>query len=373
MVHILADGSHNAAGPYAGVLHIFVAFDWGEEVDLDHARRLLPAELHNLPRRLRTPPSIAYQSPPLRFPLPAVEIPVPIVGRTVVSADLMLFDFGAASLAFQCDFRLHPEELTRLAGELADPTVFIAAGREACRPIFDQLRDAIVHQEWADLSEEYFVFQLLPQSTQPSPEQLLAQYPHWLAGLVHLEAGPLSETEIAEALRLRSSYSPQDLIITDWAAAVVVDSECAEVLETIAFANLQLLEFRHIDQRLDSRLKTAYDLIHQLAHTRLPIWQTHARRLRGLRELKAEMNEMFERASDALTLVGDPYIARVFQQLSSRFHLDDWGRNIRRSISVLEGIYQSVSDQVAIYRTEVLEVVVIILILMEILLTIFRH
>ena len=28
----------------AGTLHVFVAFDWGEEIDLDQARRLVPAE-----------------------------------------------------------------------------------------------------------------------------------------------------------------------------------------------------------------------------------------------------------------------------------------------------------------------------------------
>ena len=44
--------------------------------------------------------------------------------------------------------------------------------------------------------------------------------------------------------------------------------------------------------------------------------------IRALGALKVEVNEMFERASSALTLVGDPYVARLYQQLSIRFHLD---------------------------------------------------
>jgi hypothetical protein len=88
---------------------------------------------------------------------------------------------------------------------------------------------------------------------------------------------------------------------------------------------------------------------------------------------EVEIKEMFERASDALTLVGDPYVARLYQQLASRLHLDDWGHNIRRSIAVLEGIYEGVSDQAATYRTEALEIIVILLILTEIILAIFRH
>lgn len=369
-------GAHSGQAvtePFVGVLHAFVAFDWGEEVDLDRVRRVVPAEVHTLPRRLRTPPSIAYQSPPLRFALPPLDLTVPVLGSVTAPADLMLFDFGTASLAMQINFRLAAADLTRLAGELADPTTFVQAARDALQPMFDKLRDAIVNPDWVDLSEEYFVFQLIPEPTTPAPPQLLAQFPGWLAGLVRLEASPLSDSEIAEALRLRLSYTPADLIITDWTAAVVVDRDCAEILETMAFANLQLLEFRHIDKRLEVRLKTAYGLIHQLAHSWLPIWQTHSRRLRALGELKAEVNEMFERATDALTLVGDPYVARLYQQLVSRFHLEQWGQNIRRSISVLEGIYQAVSDQAATFRIEALEIIVVVLIFIEILLAVFRH
>src|SRR5262245_47800296 len=61
---------HGAPGPetvLAGTLHLYVAFDWGDELDLERARQLVPAEVHELPRRRRTPPSIAYRPPPLRF------------------------------------------------------------------------------------------------------------------------------------------------------------------------------------------------------------------------------------------------------------------------------------------------------------------
>jgi hypothetical protein len=172
---------------------------------------------------------------------------------------------------------------------------------------------------------------------------------------------------------MRLSYTPKDLTITDWTAAVIVDRDCDEILETMAFANLQLLEFRHIDNRLDERLLTAYGMIQHLAQTNRPIWHRQARRLRDLGALKVEVNAMFEHASNALTLVGDPFVARVYNQVATRFHLDEWGQNIRRSISVLEGIYQVVSNQAANYRAETLEITVVLLIVIEILLAIFRH
>lgn len=350
-----------------------MAFDWGEEIHLDQARQLVPAELHVLPRRSRTPASIAYQSPPLRIELSPLKLSLPILGMIQAQADLMVFDFGTVSLALQIPFQQTAHDLTQLAGTLSDPSTFVNAAREALEPIYEKLLPTIQNPNWVDLSEEYFVFQLNPESMSFTPDQLLAQHTDWLAGMVRLEAEPLSASEIAESLRLWLRYTPHDLIITDWTASVVVDRDCREVLETMAFANLQLLEFRHIDNRLDTRLNVAYDLIHQLARTRLPIWRSYSRPLRDLGELNVEVNEMFERASNALTLVGDPYIARLYQHLAVRFHLDEWGKNIRRSISVLEGIYEAVSNQAATYRTEALEIIVVLLILTEIILAIFRH
>jgi len=366
--------SLESTGQLSGFLHAFVAFDWGEEVDLDKARHLVPAQVHSLPRKLRTPASITYQSPPLQFDLSSGVITLAALGTVRVHFNLMLFDFGAVSVEMQIPFTLSAAELTKLAGELSDPALFIKAARAASESIFERLRPAITLPEWADLSEEYFVFQLVPEQQSPTPTEFLAQNAAWLAGLVRLEATPLSETEIAEALRLRLGYSPHDLVITDWTAAVVIDRDCGEILETLSFANLQLLEFRHIDDRLDERLETAYDLIQQLAQTNRPIWRRHTRNLRDLGALKLEVNLMFEKASNALTLVGDPYVARVYDQVATRFHLDEWGQNIRRSISVLESFYEVVSNQAASYRGETLEIAVVVLIVIEILLALFgRH
>ncbi|MDB5342387.1 MAG: hypothetical protein JWP89_764 [Schlesneria sp.] len=371
---ILADSvSLEMTGPLSGYLHCFVAFDWGEEVSLEKARSLVPAQVHDLPRKLRTPASIAYQSPPLRFDLNPAVLVLPVLGEVEVQFQLMLFDFGAVSVAMQAPFRLSAPELTRLAGELCDPAIFTKAARDVSESLYHRLQSAISLPRWIDLSEEYFVLQLLPDAALSPPSQLLAQNPAWLASLVRLESNPLSDGEIAEALRLRLSYSPHDLVITDWTAAVVIDQDCGEILETLAFANLQLLEFRHIDNRIDERLETAYTLINRLARSSRPIWQRYSRRLRDLGALKVEVNIMFEKASNALTLVGDPYVARVYDQVASRFHLDEWGQNIRRSISVLEGFYEVVSNQAESYRGEILEITVVLLILIEILLALFHH
>jgi hypothetical protein len=376
-----SSGEPSAAGaepqappPVQGVLHVYVAFDWGDEINLDHARRLVPAETHDLPRRRRTPSSITYRPLPLRFVLPPAALDLPEIGAVRPAGGVTLFDFGGVSLAFQVPFRLPPDALRRVAGWLADPAPLVKLARSALEPLHPKLLPAIQSPLWQDdLSEEYFVFQLLP-GARPFPSgTALQSQGDWLASLVRLESGDLSKEEVAEALRLHLSYSPQDLFVADWAAAVLLDADCEETLQTIEFANLQLLEFRHIDNRLDDSLAAAYRLIHPLTRSWLPFWRSHGLPLRRLGELKVEANGLFERTGNVLKLVGDQYLARVYRLVGGRFHLEEWENSIQRKLEVAEGVYQVVSDQAAHARTEFLEVVVILLILLEIVLALFHR
>src|SRR5262249_19816477 len=123
----------------------------------------------------------------------------------------------------------------------------------------------------------------------------------------------------------------------------------------------------------DDRLAAAYELIHPLVRSWLPFWRSHARPLRALGELKVEANGLFERTGNALKLVGDQYLARVYRLLADRFHLEDWEQSIRRKLEALADVYRPVSDQAGHSRPEALEVIVVLLILIEIVLAVFRH
>jgi hypothetical protein len=355
--------SAGPGGQSSGTLHIYVAFDWGEQIELERAVRQVPASRHELPRRRRTPSSFSYRPPPLHLALEPVLLELAEIGTVQAAAGLTLFDFGAVSLALRVPFTLTAEALLRLAGSLADPSALVQKARVILQPLYQQLLPAIGDPSWqSDLSEDYFVVQLAAPNWDDA----------WLAGLVHLESAPLSTSEIAEALRLQLSYSPDDVFIADWGAAVLVDQDCEETLQAVEFANLQLLEFRHIDNRLDESLAVAARTIEPWTRSVLPLWRSHARPLRALGELKVEANALFERTENALKLVGDPYLARVYRLVAARFHLETWEENIRRKLEVAEGVYQVVSDQASHFRTEFLEIIVVLLIFIEIVLAFVR-
>src|SRR5215471_13603557 len=145
-----------------GTLHVFVAFDWGDEIELDQARRLAPTQTEELARRRRTPSSIGYRPPPLRYPLSVPSITLPELGQVVPTAEAIVFDFAGVSVSLHIPFQLSAAALSRLASALADPQSLVETARSACQQLFDRLRPAIVDPKCSPLGEEYFVFEIPP-------------------------------------------------------------------------------------------------------------------------------------------------------------------------------------------------------------------
>ncbi|HEY2838991.1 MAG TPA: hypothetical protein VGJ26_07575, partial [Pirellulales bacterium] len=220
----------------SGALHIHVAFDVAGEIRLEQARKLAPAELQSLPRRARTPSSITYRPAPLVISLPAATLRLPELGEVNAACEATVFDFGAVSVAMRVPFSLSAEAVTRLARGLAEPAELVEAARVAFSSTFQKLLPAMYQPNWSELTEEYFVFELPPGCPLPPPAALIAEHGAWLAGVVRLEDGPLSQQEIDEALRQRICYSPSDLFVPEWSAAVLIDQDCGETLQTIEFA-----------------------------------------------------------------------------------------------------------------------------------------
>jgi len=356
---------------HQGILHAFVAFDWGDSIDLERARVLQPAELHALPRRKRTPSSFNFHPAPLRTHLPEVRLSLAEIGDCQAEAVATLFDFAVVSLDLNVPFDLDSTGLVKLAGWLADPMQIVAVARSTLMPLYQRLKPAIRSPSWHDtMVEEYFVFQMTGNTS--CAKDWLGQNTDWLGNVLRLENERLSEDETADALRLRLSYSPEDIFLPDWGAAILRDRDCEETLQAIEFANLQLLELRHIDDRLDAILAET-DKIFAKGTTRMLSWHGPTQKQRLLGEMSVEASTLFERSTNVLKLVGDTYLARVYRLLAERFRLSTWEAGIQRKLDTLEGIYEVVTDRAEAARSTALELIIIALIAVELVLAFVRH
>jgi hypothetical protein len=358
--------------PLDAALHLAFAFDIGDEIDLERARLILQGQPGQLPRRRRTPESIGYRPAPIRVDLDPIGIALP--GDCSLMrpprGELTVFDFGAISYMARFHVSITPAALTSLAGRLAEPAPLTDAARRLLAPWLEQIQPSVHDFSVSEMSEEYIIFQL----GERRGDWLQNRAP-WIAGLVRLESEPLSADQVREATRLSLSYTPDDLVVLDWAAAVVADVDCADTLQVIEFANVQLLEFRQIDDRLDDRLEAAYRLIRPDRRRRtLPFhWRLHGDALRQIGELEIEATSLFERVDNALKLIGDHYLARVFDVAGARFHLGGWQQSIRRKLETVGDVYDLLTQQAGGHRMEALEITVVILIALEIILAVLRH
>src|SRR5262249_6797197 len=164
-----------------------------------------------------------------------------------------------------------------------------------------------------------------------------------------------------------------DLVTLDWAAGFLADRDCADTLQVIEFANVQLLEFRHIDDRLDDRLEAAYRLIRpSRERSASSLWRSHGAAGRRVRGPEVEATSLFERADNALKLIGDQYLSRVYDLASTRFHLREWQQSIRRKLDTVGDVYDLLVQQSGGQRMEALEIIVVVLIALEIVLALLR-
>ncbi len=72
--------------------------------------------------------------------------------------------------------------------------------------------------------------------------------------------------------------------------------------------------------------------------------------------------------NNALKLLGDQFLARLYRKTSERFHLAEWDATIIRKLETLNSIYGKIADRATSRRMEVLEWIIIILIAVSILL-----
>src|SRR5207249_1350163 len=78
-----------------------------------------------------------------------------------------------------------------------------------------------------------------------------------------------------------------------------------------------------------------------------------------------------EQVTNALKLIGEQYLTRVYGHVSRSFHLAEWDVSITRKLQTLDGIYGKLADRAATQRMELLEWIIIVLIAVSIVLPFF--
>jgi hypothetical protein len=171
----------------------------------------------------------------------------------------------------------------------------------------------------------------------------------------------LSKQEADESTGRYLSYYEHDLVVMDWDAALIIDERqnFDETLYVMELANLQLAELEAYDRILDGALERSYrDLTSRST-------RGGANTLRELRELRIDLARFSDELSNITKFFGDWHLARIYENISARFHLTDWHRTLDGKLKTLDDLYQLLSHDRMNRWMLILEVTIVLLFVID--------
>ena len=351
-----------------GACYRYFAFELGLSVKLEEAYKLISEtrEFTTFQHGQKGTKYFDYDPRPLRVTrkITPVSINSPDPGTSFLTSDaveLTIYDFGAVSVGYNIPLTGPFEGLVKLSSQLYDHSALLDDAKRQVTQLRAEIAPAVVRPVLSDLYEEYLVFDIDKLLPTVSNDKLLSEHVYTLAKVLRCEREYLSDDQVKEALWCRISYNPDDLTIIDWNGAFIFGGDSADVRAVLEFANVQLLETRFLDEELDDALEESY---HALTSGKLTKTD-----LVRIGELQVDAAVMYEESKNALKLLGDQFLARVYSLAAERFHLADWDSSIRRKLETLNSIYSKMSDRADQRRTELLEWAIILLFIFEIAIT----
>lgn len=347
----------------SGLCYVSFAYDAARSINLGEAERRIhqATDRPTIAHKRRTPSYFEYQPSPVRTSRDTEPL---AVGKfaTRSNVDLMIYDFGAVSAIYTLPIDVPFEDLLLLSEELYDNEALLRNSRLLVDELLKVIGDAASQAHPSPVVEDYVVFHVESFAESGDLNLFCSEHARQIAQILRAERQALSDQEVEDALAVRVSYGVNDVTVVDWNAALLVDSEGEDVRALLEFANVELLEMRYVDEKLDRALDQAYETLVRRSWSLAWIVGSYGADLRSLAELQVDNATLFEGVNNTLKLVGDQYLARVYRMVNRRFHLDEWDSSILRKLQTLESIYEKISDQASNRRMEMLEWVIIFLI-----------
>jgi hypothetical protein len=335
----------NPAIRYSGEVVYIYAFDVAYDTARKPVRELLgqPVAQFAVDASKRSPRQLFFYKPQM-VRLPPMERIGPL-GPVRVERVIKLLPVGAISITARVPFTVNQvEELVAFHdlqfsnGSLHDEV------RRLAQDVVAELRGHLIRpQPQLPEEEAYTVFCIAApvQNDEGQPmnaEQWFQAHRRQIAALLtqEEEMGRLSKQEAEESTARFLSYYDNDLVVIDWDAALLIDEprDFDESLYIMELANLQLAELEAYDRLLDDALERSYrDLGERPLRSRGDI-------LRELREIRIDMARFNDELSNTTKFFGDWHLARIYEKISSRFHLGDWHRTINGKLKTLDDLYQ---------------------------------
>jgi hypothetical protein len=359
-------------------------FDIADEVDLEHARRLLVEGTKRLKLAREGSEYLQLPNPPL-----AVDVGRRVMslsgGNVTVEVTARIFDHGAISIiiAVPVEPGTGLEQMVQMVDELGDSPEVDQLSVDVMDGLRGRLTPAFEDPHlWAQ-NESYTIVFAEQIEGDPSAAQLLDRRMDLARMILGEKNAPeLSHGQLREVLQHQFSYTPRDLAVVDWNSAFVYEpSGSRDIPDVLEICNAQLLELRYYDDLLDVELARTYDEVARKRKSRISLFRSPYRELeRRISATLLEMSEFIERVENSLKIIGDFYLAKVYEAALRRLRVTAWQLSVTRKQQMLAQLYQLLKGEVDVVRSQTMEFTIVLLIVIEVVMglgpviaSVFRH
>src|SRR5215469_10174822 len=355
------------ACPLRGSILVLIQYDICEEIRLDVIRQLLQARNAQATfKSSQAPGYVRYQRPPVADRLE----PLVLDSGERLAGEIKYFDYGVVSLVFELPFAGDWEKLVELSARWTSDTTFEKLASRVIRQRLERAAPALIkpYQEENWLQEDYFIFHVREIDGSPTAEELLTTQRNPIAQVVRGETATLSEGERQEILQSRISYYPSDLAVIGWNAAFIYDTQAGAetAIQLLQYANSQLLEFRHYDEFLTHELENVYDFLEKGGTGTWARWRT-ARAASKLHTVLLDVNELTERADNAIKFLSDMFSARLYKLCAQKVGVPDYKDLVQEKLHTAEDLYGFMIEQFNQSRAFLLELMVVVILIIELI------
>ena len=350
-------------------------YDIADEIDLAHVERISRQGASRTRLVSQRSRALLLPNPPVTLELGRKTLAL-ASGTYSAEVRARVFDSGAASVTLSIPVAAGSalDSLAPLAAEVQDADVIDSACAECIDRVKSTIAAAVKGDHLWEENESYTV--LLVEELDPgvTAAELVDRVD--LVRLVLGEAGDvqLSDAQRSDVLAHRFSYTERDLAIVDWNSAFVYEpSDASDILDVLEIANAQLLELRYYDDQLDRHIQRIYDDTQQKQRRwRWLFLSPYGKLAPRVAGTLLELSEYVERSENSLRVIGDFYVAKIYEAAVQQLRVPHWQASVTRKQQMLTNTYQLLKGETDTDRALVLEALIVLLIIGEILLALLK-
>ncbi len=278
-----------------------------------------------------------------------------------------IYNNGSFSLRFRC--QILNSDLSRISEITFDKKIndFLRDASAKERAKVEKALSKITLIRPSEFTETYRIYYI-----EGDKQKIVEKNKKLIAGLLIDESNSqsLSDEYMQEVLSRNMSYSSSDVVFIGWESAVMIDKSKAYEHELLVgeISNVQLLQMRISHSETSSKISETEDrMITILAEKKGPG--------KTLKELDLQLGQFYDETRDKVNYVDDTisgfgewYILKLYNLYDDVFKITKWKQSVEDDLDIIDKRWEFVTEMMRNRRSDLLELIVIALIVIEVIL-----